>query len=76
MDELNEVDEDELLAFESELIKHLKRTDIVADLSLEARCRRMRNRVMMAVEEESSPSSNATTASVTSITALRATTRL
>ncbi len=68
MDELLEVDEEELLTFESELIKLLKRTDIVSALPLENRLHRLRKRVMLAVEEESSTSSNAT---VTPLAALR-----
>lgn len=70
MDELNRVDEDELLTFESELIKILKRTDIVSALPLENRLRRMRNRVMLAVSEESSPSATVNVASVTPLAAL------
>lgn len=59
MDEFLEVDEDELLTFESELIKRLKRDDFVAELNLDSRCRRLRARVMAAVEEASSTSSDA-----------------
>ncbi len=70
MDELTKVDEEELLTFESELIKLLKRTDIVSALPLENRLRRMRNRVMLAVEEDSSPSSTAGVATVTPLAAL------
>lgn len=70
MDELNRVDEDELLTFESELIKILKRTDIVSALPLENRLRRMRNRVMLTVAEESSPSATVGVASVTPLAAM------
>lgn len=67
--DLLEVDEEELLTFESELIKHLKRTDLTAGLRLDARCRRLRQRVMAVVEEESSTSSG--TATVTPLAALK-----
>lgn len=52
MDELNvDVDDEDLLTFESELIKVLKRTDIVLDLPLDTRLARMRRGVMLALEE-------------------------
>lgn len=71
MDEFLEVDEEELLTFESELIKHLKRTDFVSALPLEKRTRRMREKVMQALEEASSTSSSAGLAKITPLAALR-----
>jgi len=71
MDEFLEVDEEELLTFESELIKHMKRTDFVSALPLEKRTCRMREKVMQALEEASSTSPSAGLAKVVQLVALR-----